>query len=105
MPRRKGSHSRATAEFLGALPELRKALAKGQTVKAFYSENKARLGLSFSYVWLCHLIRRFNILAEVEEAQLSACAAATPGSRPFPFRLLPLLIEARLPRRRRPPAR
>jgi hypothetical protein len=67
--RRKGSNNRARAEFLAALPELRKALAKGQSAKAFHFENKARL--SFGYQWFCSLMRAFNIRAEVEDAQLS----------------------------------
>jgi hypothetical protein len=94
--RRKGSNNRAKAEFLAALPELRAALAKGQSVTAFYLENKDRLGLSFGYSWFCHLMRAFNIRAEVEEAQLSLAR--------LPRQALPARIQASPAANRHPPS-
>jgi hypothetical protein len=94
--RRKGSNNRAKAEFLAALPELREALAKGQSVTAFYLENKDRLGLSFGYSWFCHLMRAFNIRAEVEEAQLSLAR--------LPRQALPARIQASPAANRHPPS-
>jgi hypothetical protein len=92
--RRKGSNNRAKAEFLAALPELRKALAKGQSAKAFHLENKGRL--SFGYQWFCSLMRAFNIRAEVEEAQLSVAL--------LPRQALPPRIQASPAANRHPPS-
>jgi len=92
--RRKGSNNRAKAEFLAVLPELRKALAKGQSAKAFHFENKARL--SFGYQWFCSLMRAFNIRAEVEDAQLSVAL--------LPRRVLPASIQASPAANRYPPS-
>ncbi len=76
VPRRKGFRNEGRVEFLVMLPEIRKALSEGRSLKGFYLENSGRLRLSYSQ--LSRYVQAFGVRAEVEKAQALSAAPPVP---------------------------
>jgi len=58
------------------LPEIRKALSEGRSLKGFYLENSGRLRLSYSQ--LSRYVQAFDVRAEVEKTQALSAALPVP---------------------------
>ena len=76
VPRRKGFRNEGRVEFLVMLPEIRKALSEGRSLKGFYLENSGRLRLSYSQ--LSRYVQAFDVRAEVEKTQALSAALPVP---------------------------
>jgi hypothetical protein len=76
VPRRKGFRNEGRVEFLVLLPEIRKALSEGRSLKGFYLENRGRLRLSYSQ--LSRYVQAFGVRAGVEKAQALSAAPPVP---------------------------